>query len=159
MEHQEKHPLYEAVLKFLGSDGMDRHDVEGYYHDLITTFDRAVEIARSPTIGDFVNAEARPIVIGGAWELIESGFHREAMFWILLMRTICQSTMDNDASGTEKEQSTRRYERLLAAQGLVSADDLTPRAQYGERLLEQVMRVAEEIIETNPSVSEPIHNN
>lgn len=154
VERQRKRPLHESVLKFLGSDAMDRKAVERHHRDLVTVFDRAVEIAQSPSIGDFVNITARPVVIAGSWELIEDGFHREAMLWILSMRALCQATIEKDASDREKAQYAQRYKEFLVELGLASVEDSKKRAQYGERLLEEVMQVAEEIIETNPKVSE-----
>jgi hypothetical protein len=154
LEYQEKRPLYESVLRFLGSEAMDRQDVERHHQDLTTTFDRAVEIVRSPSLGGFVDIAARPVAIAGSWELIKDGFHREAMFWIMIMRAICQATIETDASDRERAQYIQQYKEFLMELGLASVEDLKKRAQYGERLLEEVMRVAEEIIETNPKVSE-----
>jgi hypothetical protein len=151
---QGQHPLHASLLRFLGSDAMSRQEVERHHHDLTATFDRALEIARSPSLGDFCSTAARPIAIDGAWELVEDGYHREAMLWIMCMRAVCQATIDKDAPDREKAQHTQRYKAFLAELGLGSAKDLQERAQYGERLLDEVMHVAEQIIDTNPDVSE-----
>ena len=152
LDRQEKRPLYESVLRFLGSDAMDRQEVERHHQDLTTTFDRAVELVRSTNLGGFIDIAARPVVIAGSWELVEGGFHREAMLWIMIMRAVCQSTIEADASGKERTLHRQRYKEFLAELGLASVEDSRKRAQYGERLLEEIMHVAEGIIETNPRV-------
>ena len=146
--------LHESVLEFLGSNLMDRKVVERHHQDLTTTFDRAIEIVRSPSIGDFVSIAARPVAIAGSWELIEDGFHREAMLWILGMRAVCQATIQQDASAEEEAQHVQAYQKFLVELGLRSVEDLRRRAEHGECLLQEVIRVAEEVMETNPEVVE-----
>jgi hypothetical protein len=89
--------LQESMLQLLGSASMNRQTVEGYFRDLSQAFDWAVDIIRGPSMGDFVNENARLIAINGCREMMENGHHREAMFWIASMRTICQRVIERDA--------------------------------------------------------------
>ena len=152
MKNIGRQDLGEALLKMYGSHSWSRMDVEVHLEELTNTFDRVVEIARSPSMGDYINAISRPVVIEGARELLNDGFHREAMVWIGSMRTICQQTILRDVPGEEQMYFSEQYEKLLAKLGLHSLDDFRKRAEDGQQLLEELMRVAEQIVETNPKI-------
>ena len=152
MENHGKQVLFESLLRLFGSHSMDREDVEKYLEDLSITFDRAVEIIRSPSLGDFVNIAARPVVIDGSWEMVNDGFHREAMFWIATMRAICQATIQQDASEEEQILYAEQYMKLLADLGLSSSKNYQKRAEDGAHLLDEVMWVAKQMVETNEKI-------
>jgi hypothetical protein len=147
-----KQDVHESTLKFLGSRSMNRVDVERHLEDLSYTFDRVVEIAQSPSLGDKVNKATRPVVIEAAWEVINDGFHREAMSWILSIRAMCQQTILRDAPEDEQENYAEQYMKLLAELGLHSEDDFQKRAEDGALLLDEVMQVAMQIVETNEKI-------
>jgi len=153
MENHGKQALHESLLELFGSNSMDREDVERYLEDLSIIFDRAVEIARSPSLGDFVNIAARPVVIDGSWDMVNDGFHHEAMFWIATMRAICQATILQDAPEDEQIVYSQQYGELMADLGLRSTEDLHKRAEDGSQLLDEVMGVAEQMIETNEKIT------
>jgi hypothetical protein len=153
MENHGRQDLHETLLKILGLQSMDRIDVERHLQDLSSTFDRALEIIQSPSQYGFIEPVSRPLVIDGSWEMIKGGFHREAMIWILGMRSECQETISQDGSDEEKKKYTEQYEKLLAELGLGSEDDFQKRAKDGKRLLDEVMRVSLEIVETNDKIT------
>jgi len=152
MKNHGKQALHESTLEFLGSQSMARDDVIRHLEDLSNTFDRAVEIVRSPSTGDYVNKAARPVVIDGSWEMVNDGFHREAMSWISVMRAIFQETILRDAPEEEQMQYVEQYQKLLAELGLHSEDDFQKRAEDGAQLLDEVMQVADQIVETNTKI-------
>jgi hypothetical protein len=84
--------------------------------------------------------------------MINQGFHCEAMFWIFCMRAVCQDTILRDAPDEEQMYYSKKFEELLAELGLHSEDDFQKRAEDGRRLLEEVMQVALEIVDTNPKI-------
>jgi len=152
LENHGKQALHESLLELLGSQSMTRLDVERHLQDLSNTFDRAVEIAKSPSLGDYVNRAARPLVIEGSREMVNDGFHREAMSWISSMRAIFQQTILRDAPDEVQISYVDQYQKLLSELGLHSTDDFEKRAEDGATLLDEVMQVAEEIMETNPKI-------
>ena len=83
---------------------------------------------------------------------MNDGFHREAMIWISSMRTICQQTILQDAPANEQKKYAEQYEKLLAELGLRSEDDFQKRAEDGALLLEEMMQVAEQMVETNEKI-------
>ena len=131
---------------------MTRGDVERHLEDLSYTFDRVVEIAQSPSLGDKVNEATRPVVIDGSWEVINEGFHREAMSWISSIRAMCQQVILRDGTDQEQRIYTEKYQELLAELGFRSEIDFQKRAEYGAQLLNEVMQIAEQMIETNPKI-------
>ena len=144
--------LHQSALELLGSNSMKRVDVERHLQDLSNAFDRTVEIARSPSLGDKVNKTTRSVVIDGAWEVINAGFHREAMSWIASIRAMCQKVILRDGSDEEKKIFIEQYQELLAELELHSEDDIQKRAEDGRRLLDEVIQVAMQIVETNPKI-------
>ena len=144
--------LHESSLEFLGSQSMVRDDVVSHLEDLSITFDYVVEIAQSPSLGDYANKAARPVVIDGSWEMVNDGFHREAMSWITSMRAIFQETILRDAPDEEQKQYVEQYQILLAKLGFYSEGDFQRRAEDGKQLLDEVMQVAEQIVETNERI-------
>ena len=84
--------------------------------------------------------------------MINDGYHREAMIWIVCMRGECQKTIDQDGSDGEQKKYSEQYEKLLAELGFHTEDDFQKRAEDGKQLLEEVMQVAEQIVETNEKI-------
>ena len=84
--------------------------------------------------------------------MVNDGFHREAMFWIVSMRAICQVTILQDASEEEQMYYSEEFEKLLAELGLRSEDDFQKRAEDGKQLLDEVMQLADQIVETNEKI-------
>jgi hypothetical protein len=153
LAEQGKLSLHESLLRLLGSAEMKREQVELHLQECTRAFDRAVELIRTPFWGDFdVNNQMRPIAIDGGWELIRSGYPREAIFWVLLIHNLAQTVIQNDAPEEERAQFMRRYKRILRDLGLSSRDDFRRRAELVKGILKDVMEVAEEIIASNPAI-------
>jgi hypothetical protein len=94
---------------------------------------------------------ARPVVIDGSRELINDGFYGEAMMWIVGMRSICQQAILQDAPADEQKKYTEQYDELLAKLGFHSPEDFPKREEMSKWLLEEVMQIALQIVETNNS--------
>jgi len=152
MKNQGRQNLHESMLQVYGFQSINQVDVERHFQDLTNTFDYALEIIRSPSMADFISPLARPVVIDGSRELINDGFHREAMIWIVSMRTICQQTILQDAPADEQKKYSEQYEKLLAELGFRSPDDFPKRENDSKRLLDEVMQLADQIVETNEKI-------
>jgi len=152
---QGKRSLHESLLTLLGSVGMNQGQVESHLQECISAYDRAIEVISTPFWGDFdVNDQMRPIAVDGSWELIDSGYHREAVFWILSVHTVAQMAIQNDAPEGEKAQFMHRYERVLGELGMGSSADLQHRAELGRSILNDIMKVAEEIMASNSEIKD-----
>ena len=143
--------LHERMLALLGAVGMDRSAVEGYLDELTRCFDRAVQVRSRPCSSDWnLCEEAREDAIGGPGRLVESGDHREAMWWILRLRLLCQEVIRNDAPEEEKEPFERGLERLLAGLSLSAETVAKVKAAEARALLDDVMQFAREMIARDP---------
>jgi hypothetical protein len=152
IENQGRQDLYDALLRLYGVQSMDPVDVERHFEDLSNTFDYALEIIRTPSMADLISPLARPVVINGARELIEDGFYNEAILWIASMRTLCQQTILQDAPADEQKKYAEQYDELLAELGFYSPNDFPKREEGCKRLLDEVMQVAEQIVEMNKNI-------
>jgi hypothetical protein len=140
------------LLEILGSSGFSKEQVYEFFDELTKAHDYAVKIIRTPFAGDLeVCKAARPTVIDGTRSLLEQGYHREAMYWIVICRSWTQGVMENDAPRDEKMHFEKKYRSLLSALGYGSADDLERKTAATKLLMPKVMKVAEKIAEKTGS--------
>ena len=103
--HQEFH---ETLLELLGSARLNRERVRGHVTTLADAFDRASAAVSTPfPFASDVSDLGRTISIDGSMELIERGYHREAMFWVGVTHSRCQKILSSDAPGRLKSKSQR----------------------------------------------------
>lgn len=147
--------LHESVLELLGSASLSTDSVEVYLSECIGAFDRAVEVYRTPFHGDWdVCPDMRPIIVEGTREMIESGCHREAVMWILVIRALAQTAIDNDAPEEERKTSSNRYRELVSHLHLLSENDIRERVETTIGILGEIMQTAEAIISSNPEITD-----
>lgn len=133
---------HEAILTLLGSDRFDAEQAATHLRACMRAFDYATTVIRTPFWGDFdVNQGMRPLANDGGWDLIERGYPREAMWWILFVHTLAQIAIQNDAPETEKAVYLRVYRQMLGDLGLCSDVDFRQRAAYGQQVLSDVMKL------------------
>jgi hypothetical protein len=141
------------MLRILGSDRLSPEGAESLLDSCATVFDAVKDTVKTPFfLSSNVTELARPIAIGGGQEMIESGNHREAVFWIVLIHTLCQTALENDAPAEVQEELTPHYRRLLAALGITSAGDLEARINAVKEIVPRVWEVSQNILERNPRV-------
>ena len=141
------------MLGILGSVQLNQEQVEDHLSSFTEVFDIAKRVVKTPffkstNISDF----ARPLAIDGSRELIESGDHREAVFWIAITHIFCQKALYNDAPTDIQDRFMPSFRSLLADLGVKSFADLQRRNQQIEKLLPRVWEVAEAIIAANPEI-------
>ncbi|MFJ5664710.1 hypothetical protein ACIQAR_03280 [Micromonospora chalcea] len=107
-----------------GGVGLDAARVREHLAGLAVVFD---EVARLPregfAFGADLGAAGRPVVFGGAAELIAAGRHREAMFWVLVTYARCHVVL-----GAVAPERERAFGAVLADLGVASAADRRRRA-------------------------------
>lgn len=93
-------------------------------------YDIAVEVRRTPVVMDWnVSRDARGLERAAVRELIAAGHHREALFQLLLVRTVAQGIIENDSGEAARASSRLGYRRLLAALGIDGDEPLHARGQ------------------------------
>lgn len=146
--------LHHAMLGIWGSAGLSRERVQSLLTACAEAFDAASTIVRTPFFGaSTISEHARPIAIDGSRELIDRGYHREAVMWIVVTHSWCQKALHNDAPPEVRKAFTPSYRRLLDELGIASTADVQKRADEIRRLLPAVWEVSEEIIATSPAIS------
>lgn len=89
---------YEGLLRLYGFDTVSPEQAGAWLDDTATLFERTAPVAEGSKRfwASDIHASARPIAIGGSQELIDTGFHREALYWIIATSARCLTVL-NDA--------------------------------------------------------------
>jgi hypothetical protein len=142
-------PVSQLRFELLGSAGMSREDVEGMLGESTVAWDRAVQVRRAPlSFGEWdLCPAARPHVIGGARDLIDRGYHREAALWILYTHWLARAVLEIEASEEWRRRFQEPYARLLVSLGIGSPGGFAQKTHLIEELLARTMTLAESIIE------------
>ncbi len=93
---------------------------------------------------------ARPIAIDGSRHLIEAGYPREVIFWMVATYLRCQKILY--APPEMQAQFLPAYQALLADLGIHSPGDLQQRGEQLKESLSQVWEMAEFLIAENPEI-------
>ncbi len=147
--------IYEPLLELLGCARMSRAQVEQHLAALAEVFDAAASVVKTPFFfASDLSRLARPIAIDGSRELMERGYHREAIFWIAATYSRCQKVLYHDAPATLQERFHPGFQRLLSDLGIQSSADLQRRAEQIKAFLPRLWEVAEAILNANPEIED-----
>lgn len=139
--------VYSELLRLLGVCDLTAERAEHHLRALEQTFDAAVAIAKTPFFfSSDITAEARPIVIDGSLELIRSGFHREAVFWMVATFARCHKILEVDGSAEIQLKHRPAFDAMTADLGISTTEDLTRRAEDVLDFLPKLWEIAESII-------------
>jgi hypothetical protein len=89
----------------------------------------------------------RPYIINAAQEMIEQGYHREAMFWISGFLLFANGAIQADAPAAQKPYFQARLDRLITEMGLNAPGDAAARAREAEVLTDAIAAVAHVLLE------------
>ena len=145
--------FYFELLELLGCIDLDLRRVEKHLLNLSKTFDAAVAVAKTPFFfSSDITTAARPIAIDGGRDLIQSGDHREAIFWMGATFARCHKILAVD--GTPDIQSTLMpaFEDFVADLGITSRQDFIDRGQDVLRFLPRLWRITEDILFKNTDI-------
>ena len=129
--------------------------VEYRLAEVTEIFAFAKEIIKLPhCFASDISEVGRPISIGGSREIIDGGYHREAVYWIVATYSRCLAILHNDASRDERENYAAGFHELLADLGITSFADLQERSQRAREFLHRVWDVVEAIMDANAEIEE-----
>ncbi len=147
--------FHETLLELLGCAQLSRQRVEHHLAALADVFDAATSVIRTPfPFASDISDIARPVAIGGSRDLIERGYHREAVFWIAVTYSRCQKVLHEDAPDELRDRFDTGHRQLLADLGITSFTDLRERGNQVVTVLPRVWEMAEEIIAANPEIED-----
>ena len=143
----------ESILEVVGFQGLGRVQVEALFDGCCRALAAAGEVLATPFYGSRVlRPEAHEIAVGAARSLLQQGCHREALFPILGLHTMCIKALATDGTAALHAQHAAAYRELLEALGIGSR---TTRAARVDRLydfLPQLRRESQAVLEAAPSL-------
>jgi hypothetical protein len=145
--------FHETLLEMLGCAQMSRARVEQHLAALAEVFDVAKTLVKTPyRFAADLSDIARPVAIDGSRELIERGYHREAIFWMVATYCRCQWVLYHEAPVQMQERFGPGYRQLLGDLGITSLADLEQRGEQVKGFLPRVWEVAQAIMAANPAI-------
>jgi len=155
--------FHESLLELLGVARMSRDRVGQHLATLIDIFDRAKHTIKAPfSFATDISENARFMTIDGSFEMIERGYHREAMFWIAVTHSRCQKVILCDAPAGMTQTFGDSYRELVSDLRVSSAKEVRRRCADVELILPGVWQLAEAIVATNHEIesdrAEPASN-
>lgn len=147
--------IYTDLLELLGCAHLTPQRVEYHLNALAPMFDQASLVSKTPFFfSSDISHSARHIVIDGSRELIHSGNHREAVFWIVATFARCHMILAADAPVNIQHSFASSFDEILADIGLHTTDDLIKRAQNTFQYLPKLREISEIILTANPEITE-----
>jgi hypothetical protein len=147
--------FYESLLELLGCAQMSRARVAEHLAALSEVFDVAKTVIRTPFFfASDLSEIARPLALDGSRELVERGYHREAIFWIVATYSRCQKVLYHDAPVAMQDRFSLGYRQLLGDLGITSPADLQQRSQQVKEFLPRLWQVTEAILTANPGIED-----
>lgn len=145
--------VHESILTLLGSVGMTQAQVETLLESCVDALDLARQYLTTPFWGATnITDYGRKTVAEGTREMIERGWFREAVGWILLNHTWCQKALYNDAPLEVQQKATLSYQHLLNEIGITAATDLPQRREQVRRFVPHLWKATEVILEANLAI-------
>lgn len=145
--------FYENLLDLLGCRQMNSERVREHLDALAEVFDAATEVITTPFFfASDISPLTRTVAIDGSRKLIEKGYHREAVFWIVATYSRCQKVFHHDAPDELLVRYAPGYDALLADLGIRSKTDLEARGARLKEFIPELWEVAEAIMDANPEI-------
>lgn len=145
--------LQRAILEAMGVHDLTEAEARAALDHLQSAFDYAVTVIRTPFFGDGdTKPICRPMVIDGAREVLDAGFHREIAPYIVCMAVLMQNTIDLDGDPGQAAAFRARLETILERLGVSSSYDVEAKADRTRELLPAIMALSEEIIAGHPDI-------
>lgn len=121
--------VYEELLALYDFDSISQSQAQSWLNSTARLLDATAELAMESDRfwASDIQADARHIAIDGSQTLIDSGLHREALYWILATSSRCL-TVRADA-GTDSTEFLPAYEQMLEQLGLESGKSRWQKSQ------------------------------
>ena len=153
LQQQGRPDLHEKLLDLLGYRYLRMDQVGLYLHACAAAFDRAIQVKKTPSAWDIkLHPHIRPYAIEGAQEMIDAGYHREAMFWIEVFLAISMAAIHNDAPETDKLHFQNALNKLLKDLGRSTPDDWALRYLQANSLKDAIFELADTIVQHHPEI-------
>lgn len=146
--------LHEALLSATGYADFTRSEVLAHWQATRTLFDLAAphSTCATPFFASDISDVARPISIGGTFDSIERGFHRESLFWLVATQARSLAILEEVTPDLVSSTETEAFGSLIDRIGIATLTDRAARGDAIIGLLPELERVALDIIDRNPAI-------
>jgi hypothetical protein len=149
--------LHRSYLELLGSSSMDKPQVRGYLTRCTAAFNFAIPIRKTIfPLSHCAAEDERTYLIDGSDFLIESGYFRDAIPWILMTWSVAANVMRNDGSQAAIAPYLKDYDDFLKDLGLSSEAELRTKASKARAIMDRSMALAQMILFSNPAIRREI---
>ena len=145
--------FHEALLQLLGCSDWSRSLAERHLDAVANAFDRAKCLPKGafPFAADISDA-ARPVAIDGSRALIEQGFHREAVFWMVATYARCQWILHFNGLSEKGDRHRQGFLSMLSDLGIDATADLETRCKQVLAFLPRVMKMGDAVMAATPEI-------
>lgn len=145
--------LYEMILSVMGVENISPERASQLLQEGIEAFDLAVQIRRTPhPVQHKLHSHLRPYFVNSCQRLLNEGYHREAVFWLILFYASAIGVIMVDGSEGEKPEFAERFSRFQKELGLETPAAVTARFEQAQRLHDQFFSLASDIIAQHPGI-------
>lgn len=145
--------MHERLLESLGSRHLTLPQVARHLEAVTRMFDAASPVrAGSYRFSSDVSEITRPISIDGSRDMIDRGYHREAVFWLVVTGSRALQKLAHGSGPAAARPFEPEYAELLADLGIASFDDVLARREQALALLPEVWHVAQGIMDAHPDI-------
>ena len=152
LEEKQALHLHTALLELFGCATWDKAQVESCLDEAAAAFDLAVQIHKTPHLGDFkLKRYLRPYFVEASQDMIEQGFYRDAVPWIMIYYTIAVLTIGLEGSEEEKDQFVKNgFQSRMRDLGLSTIEDWAQRTAQARQTADTIYQFCDEIIAAYP---------
>jgi hypothetical protein len=145
--------LYRSYLELLGSSSMDKPQVRDYLTRCTAAFNFVIPIRKTKfPLSHCASEDERTYLIDGSGFLIESGYFRDAIPWILMTWSVAANVMRNDGSQAAIAPYLNDYEDFLKDLGVTTETELQTKASKARAVMDRSMVLAQTILSSNPAI-------
>jgi hypothetical protein len=147
--------LHDEALAMLGARNADRAFVERMLEQAVEAFDAAIPIHRTRVPFDHkMHAHLRPHFVETCRAMIAEGNHREALCWIEPFMVCATGIIMADGTDEQRAEFGPGLGEFLAQTGFGSEAEIDERLREGEKVREGVFALIDEILTTNPRITD-----
>jgi hypothetical protein len=150
---QDRLDLYEPLLATFGLDTITPGQAHRHLDEGAEAFDLAVATRTSPhPFQHKMHAHLRPYFVDSCQEMIDQGFHREALAWCTPFAIAAMQIILMDGPDAEKPRYGARLAALVDELGFGSDAACDQKIAQALNVRDQVFALARTMIATNPDI-------
>jgi hypothetical protein len=150
---QDRADVYEEVLALLGVQDISRERAESFLLEGAEAFDLALRIKKTPhPFQHKLNAHLRPYFVDACQNMIDEGYYREALGWVLPFYCSTTDVILVDGTEADRLKYAERRDEFFRALGFDTADARVAKWEQAARLQDNVFALATEMVRQNPAI-------